>query len=476
MRKQDQLNELIKSLSKQEKRYFKLFASLQAGDKKFIRLFDELAKSGTYEPRIVANKLKIAERNLVDVKGYLQKNILSSLRLYEEDSDPVSVLHSQWQTVRLLQKRNQLQLAYSINEKTIEKARSYENFNVLNLCLQQKYNLLLHLDRTSETAPTIEELNGVFKQMGEVWHLMVLTQKYAAVIVGMPNADAIKKIMADPVIKMAPGKLSSQSARLLWHSIHQHYYSFSKPDIKKSTKHIDARIAIFDTNPGLIYTWPVPYLDNFHYLSMNYVQSGKYAEAQKCAERLEKETAVSRNDIPANLCAVYNVWARLTMQNIFCITERFNDALILSERLYETKGLQVHTFIIASHHYALALFYTGQYEKSKQVCDKLIALNTDALKEIQLSTRILLVMINDAIGNYNLLQYLINSAGSWAKRHHVVASGTASVMQQMKNFQKVAGSGKQSAFFNDLKNELELNTLGEYANLLGLNTWVKAAQ
>ncbi len=87
MRKQDQLSALIASLSKSEKRYFKLQASLHSGDKTFTHLFDELAKGSNYEPDKLSKKLKISKPLLGHAKKYLEKVVLSSLRLYEQDNN-----------------------------------------------------------------------------------------------------------------------------------------------------------------------------------------------------------------------------------------------------------------------------------------------------------------------------------------------------------------------------------------------------
>ena len=51
MSKKDHLFELIQSLDKSEKRYFKLAFSDQVKDKKYIKLFDVLERTEIYEEK-----------------------------------------------------------------------------------------------------------------------------------------------------------------------------------------------------------------------------------------------------------------------------------------------------------------------------------------------------------------------------------------------------------------------------------------
>jgi len=46
MKPSTELFDLIKSLSKSEKRFFKLSSSLQTGDKNYLKIFDAIDKAG----------------------------------------------------------------------------------------------------------------------------------------------------------------------------------------------------------------------------------------------------------------------------------------------------------------------------------------------------------------------------------------------------------------------------------------------
>ncbi|MCB0260334.1 MAG: hypothetical protein KDE62_11550, partial [Calditrichaeota bacterium] len=80
----DQLFSLIKSLTKAEKRSFKLYANrFQSGtDSKFIQLFDVIDRLAEYDEQEVLKRLpEVKKRHLPNLKRHLYKQVLTSLRL-----------------------------------------------------------------------------------------------------------------------------------------------------------------------------------------------------------------------------------------------------------------------------------------------------------------------------------------------------------------------------------------------------------
>jgi len=78
-----QLFRLIKSLTKAEKRNFKLFAT-RAGatpDNKFIRLFDVIDKSKQPDDELLLKRIGITSGKLSNLKRHLYQQVLTSLRL-----------------------------------------------------------------------------------------------------------------------------------------------------------------------------------------------------------------------------------------------------------------------------------------------------------------------------------------------------------------------------------------------------------
>ena len=81
--KNDALFTLIKSLSKSEKRQFKLYVGRLGGnaDANFIALFNVLDKQTSYNEKLILQNTNIKKQQLSNSKAHLYKQLLISLRL-----------------------------------------------------------------------------------------------------------------------------------------------------------------------------------------------------------------------------------------------------------------------------------------------------------------------------------------------------------------------------------------------------------
>jgi hypothetical protein len=79
----DPLFLLIKSLSKSEKRQFKLYAGRLGGNAEanFMALFAIMDKMDSYDEQLILKKTNIKKQQISNSKAHLYKQILISLRL-----------------------------------------------------------------------------------------------------------------------------------------------------------------------------------------------------------------------------------------------------------------------------------------------------------------------------------------------------------------------------------------------------------
>ena len=473
MRKQDQLNALINKLSKQEKRYFKLLASLQTGDKKFIQLFDELQKSETYEPEKLVKKLQLSKPMLGHVKNYLQQELLRSLRLYAEDTNLTMSLYNRWQEARLLHFHNQHEMAFSICEKALEKALAYENFSVAHNLLALKFNLLQFMERIKEAKIVAQQTNLAIEQLAEIQQLMNLILRFSDRASGINETAAYKEVSSAPVFRITPAKLKSNSARILWHEMQQNYTYYAKGNLKKAISHNLSKLAIFEKNPSLIYTWPNSYLISMGYLGSHYGELHDQEKSLQFAEQLERETDGRRKDLPLSLCHNLNLVAVVSQLQPLFFMERFKDTIVKCEYLYGHKRkLSVNYLILTLHVYSLALFYTGRYDEARKMCEEVSQLDPEVMQDLHIYNKIVLVMLHYNLKNYSLLPYLINSAAAWAKRHKLEFAGTTEIISWLRKLERETSSGGQKLFFKEFKAAVEKGVFKKYSNELMLSRWI----
>lgn len=107
MKPSNELFDLIKSLSKSEKRFFKLQSALQSGDKNYVRLFDTIDRMVEYNEEHVKQVFKGEKfiRHLPSEKNHLYKLILKALRSYYGDTSISSILKQEIKNIEILYNR-----------------------------------------------------------------------------------------------------------------------------------------------------------------------------------------------------------------------------------------------------------------------------------------------------------------------------------------------------------------------------------
>ncbi|MBI2268920.1 MAG: hypothetical protein HYU69_01030 [Bacteroidetes bacterium] len=223
----DELFQLIKSLTPLEKRYFKLYSSIQGSGKKgkdYLHLFDIIDRLDGYNEEKLKVRLKNKEivNNLKFFKSYLSEAILKSLEKYHsKDSVEIILAQSLQRAEILLRKR-----LYSSTIKTIKKglkiAVDHEKFLFILLLLSWKRKTLKLIEKTDDIKHYAETgfpedfsyLSKYKNQLEfEQLHLLMVTNEL--VQPDLKNKAYFKKISAissHPLLQDAKSATSYESA------------------------------------------------------------------------------------------------------------------------------------------------------------------------------------------------------------------------------------------------------------------------
>ena len=126
----DYLFQLIRSLSKAEKRSFKIYAMRNSSEEaKFIQLFDAIDKSKEYSEEHLIQKLDgIKKTQLSNLKAHLYRQLLTSIRLNYTNHNIDIQLREQIDYARILYDKG----LYKQSLKILDKAKliAYEHHRV----------------------------------------------------------------------------------------------------------------------------------------------------------------------------------------------------------------------------------------------------------------------------------------------------------------------------------------------------------
>ncbi|HRP53370.1 MAG TPA: hypothetical protein PLI97_07660, partial [Fluviicola sp.] len=107
MKPSNELFNLVKSLSKSEKRFFKLSSSLQAGEKNYLKIFDFIDKQKQYDEKELKDAFanEVFVKHLPSEKNHLYRLILKSLRTFYSEQSASSILKQELKNVEILYKK-----------------------------------------------------------------------------------------------------------------------------------------------------------------------------------------------------------------------------------------------------------------------------------------------------------------------------------------------------------------------------------
>ena len=113
---------LIKSLSKSEKRQFKLFVGRVGSnlDSKFLKLFNLMDKMSNYDEKYILNKKIVSKRQLSNLKAHLYKQLLVSLKLNPLNQNLRSKIRQELEFASILYNKG----LYKQSLKILDKAKS----------------------------------------------------------------------------------------------------------------------------------------------------------------------------------------------------------------------------------------------------------------------------------------------------------------------------------------------------------------
>lgn len=144
MSKGDQLFSLIHSLELNEKRYFKLQASLQKKDSNLSKLFDFYADSTEFDEESLRRRFKGQKflDQLAVTQNHLYDSILKAMRSYNLKRETEFQLWGMLQDVQFLYEKGHVDQAVSTLKKIYKTAQKHGCFNVLLTTLDWKAKFL----------------------------------------------------------------------------------------------------------------------------------------------------------------------------------------------------------------------------------------------------------------------------------------------------------------------------------------------
>ena len=259
----DSLFELVQNMSKSEKRYFKLTASLHTGGKEnnALKLFSYLDQVDEYDEdklrkyfkgEAFLNKLSISKKRLYD-------NLLNTLNAYHQNNSPSAQLYGLLQSAELLFEKG----LYRQSEKTLSKAEKWaEKYELItgNLEIQRMRRKLLeqstYLQVEEKTMDALDATTKRYLQMlqeeSELWILKSRVLKQL-MMKGKFDQDETQRIyqLIEQKSKVVEGPLGTLESQYLKNHLESAFH-FGQQNLTDSLECLRRNYDLFKQNPAFL--------------------------------------------------------------------------------------------------------------------------------------------------------------------------------------------------------------------------------
>jgi len=423
---------LIKALTRPEKGYFKKFAAKNASGSKqnYILLFDAVDSMDSYDEELLRKKLKNQPflKQLAVYKVYLFNMILKALHHYGAYDNSESKLTEMLTNIKTLESKHLYKEAMKILKKAKEMAYKYDKFKfILEILAAQRHILLLMPGKNAleKREKIYEEQKDLINRMQDFYTQSWLCDQMTILVDHVADykdeepSKRIQKIISHPALKDESKTLGYYSKMNFYHT--HLVYSGSKNDNDKIFFYLDKQISHDEANGQFIDENP----QNYIYALMNLLLYSSYAKKDKEVEKTITKIAVQRakfkNKIPREtelqiLFHSSNIEMIIYEKACNLAKGRLKAADIESDlKNYRNEvplNLKALLLVNLASFYILDSNYQSALNSLNSVLnDPALALRTDVIE----IAKILQLLIHYELGNYDLIEYLAESAHKFFK-------------------------------------------------------------
>lgn len=426
---------LIKKLSKSEKRFFTTYSDFQSGDKLYFQIFRAMDKMKEYnEDKLLAifkdKNMKDEEkrRKISVTKNYLYNQLLKSLRIFTNEKESVNIqLYNLLVDVQTLRSKELFHPALKRLKKAKKIAIEQEKLLILLEILALEIDIMIeHYPKNLENCVygLYENTHEAIRQVQEYLQLKEYDKKlFIPIRLGKkPLSDKlITEIEQSKYLNVSDYPFNSFYAKVHYHKL-KALYHLIKGEPKTAAHYRLKVLELWRSNEQ------IKKMEHHEYklAVTNYIASlhdmGKYSEIPKLIQELEAIPAKKPGDKAETFQNVY-----LHKLLLYVNTEKYRQAEELIPKIEE--GLKIyHAKInearVITLYYNMILLYFVQGGKEKfRIASKLLnkilrSERRTAREDIKRFAWILEIILHYELGSDLVIEHIFNVASQEVKNPH----------------------------------------------------------
>lgn len=377
---------LVKSLSKSEKRQFKLYVGRLGGnsDTNYLTLFNVLDKMEEYDEAAILKKARFSKSQLPNLKSNLYKQILTSLRLNPQHHTSTVQIREQMDYATILYNKGLYQQALKILEKAknmaIELEENYMAYEVVEfekVIESQFITRSLH-SRADDLAISAKEISIQNVLASKLSNLSLQLYSFLLKNGYAKNEDDYLQTRNYFYLHLPTFELDELGFReKLYLHMAQLWYSFIIQDFRGSYKYATKWVELFQESDKMKENHPVYYLKGKHYLleSLFYLRYySKYKENFELLQGLENEPGIIANNNTQTLWFIYSRYGKLNLHFLKgSFKEGIEEIPVIEGELKEyLHQIDDHHLMVFYYKFACLHFGLDNYKECIHYLDKII--------------------------------------------------------------------------------------------------------
>ncbi|MCU0429986.1 MAG: hypothetical protein MUF42_08430 [Cytophagaceae bacterium] len=418
------LYDLIKSMTKVEKRHLKLLLAQNGNpdDKKVLILFDEINKQDEFdEDKIVSKNPEIKAIQLSNLKAYLYEKIMETLRHLHVHKITDIEIREQIDFAQLLIDRRLYEQGKTCLRKAKKLAQEKNNLELQLEIIKLEKSVLMHsedgLHRADEIITEVKKINTQITNVNTFSILALKLNSYYTRIGHIRSEHDYKEITQyfHSLLPTYDEKQLSTLEKIHLYKLFSSYYYFLQ-DYENGYAYSEKLKQLFDQYPELIVSNTDDYIKALNNLLIAQYKLFLYDNFRKTNQELQSVNMhpyVAMNEsLRIRLLKYYYIHEI----NHYFMTGEFQEGCmeIMQKRGEEFNNLinmlDKHSTMIMNYKVACLYFGAGQFNLSIRYLNKIInSSDVDFREDLHCFARILNLVCHYELGNFDVIKYYIIS-------------------------------------------------------------------
>jgi hypothetical protein len=437
---------LIKSLTKSEKRYVRIYAGMSGRNANYLQLLDAIEKQEQYDEAEIRKKLKGQKflSQLHVTKIYLTELILKALKNYHADTSVHSKLADLLKDIEILFDKELYDLCYYKIEKAEALATKYEKLSLLTEVFFWKRKLALAVSgKRKDVQALLLKEHGVIEQMKELNAYWQHTMNVGS----LANDDNFLKELIQTKNR---DTTTLQSRVLHYHLLYVLHLIGRNP--KKADKYISDLIKLLEKYPDRIKVDPHSYVTAISNKIGLYLSSKKWNEIPDLIHKIRG--VPTKYQLKNESKFTVRLWLRTfnVELEMYRDSRQLEKGIVLMDEIHrfiETrrKAIPPDYILLFYYQFANIFFLKKEYLKSLRWLNEIInAKFGNTREDIQCYARIMNLMVHFELDNIIVLRYAVDSCRRFLKKTSIEISSDKKLLNLFSKLCHAYPEGYQTIF------------------------------